>query len=273
MSLLPNPTLTRPSEPLPMDSSRPSTTVRSSMPYSLRAYRTPTRPYRTVSRISSTRLTIASSYPSVPSGTRTTMGASPPRSPSVEDITPMPSGSSSATTAVSTSSSGRTSMRSPTPPISTSAHLTRMRSLHRSLAGSATYSPVPPPLTTPYVRQYLTSTTGTLPPKSSDTVATTTTADALLTSLPKSKPSASSSTTPFQPPLTDLKRHKFLLSFLTSRDAPSRSHTQDVELLTSIAAAATSTMDQEIQTKREGDVIASYRRFDVRAMNGRKRKS
>src|SRR6266850_5140197 len=251
MSLLPNPTLTRPSEPLPMDSSRPSTTVRSSMPYSLRAYRTPTRPYRTVSRISSTRLTIASSYPSVPSGTRTTMGASPPRSPSVEDITPMPSGSSSATTAVSTSSSGRTSMRSPTPPISTSAHLTRMRSLHRSLAGSATYSPVPPPLTMPYARQYLTSTTGTPSLRLSDTAATMTTADTLPTNSHNSSASSPSSMMPSPPHATEWKRHEFLLLFLTSRDMLTRSHTQDVELLTSVAAMATLTMDWKIHSRQE----------------------
>src|SRR6266850_5175 len=263
----------RPSALSPMDSSQPSTTVRSSTPYSLRAYRTPTWPYRTASRTSNARLTIASTPHSAPSATRTMTGASPLRSPSEEATTPTPNGSSCTTTDASTSSSGRTSTKSPTPLTYSSAHLTQMRSLHRSLAGSATYSPVPPPLTTPYVKQYLTSTTGMLPPRSSNTVATTTTADASLMSSPRSRLSSSSSTTPLQPPVTDLKRHEFLLSFLTSRDAPSRSHTQDVELLTSVAAAATLTMDQEIQTKREGDVIASYRRFDVRAMNGRKRKS
>src|SRR6266850_4000002 len=189
----PNLTSMRPSEPLPTDSSRPSTTARSSTPYSLRAYRTPTRPYRTASRTLNARLTASSSSsPSVPLGTRTTMGASAPRSPSGEDITPMPSGSSSVMTAASTSSSGRTSMKSPTPPTSTSTHLTRMRSLHRSLAGPATYSPDPLPLTTPYARQYLISTTGTPSQRSSDTVATTTTAAGLPTNSSRSRPNSSS---------------------------------------------------------------------------------
>jgi len=62
------------------------------------------------------------------------------------------------------------------------------------------------------------------------------------------------------------------LKFLTSRDALTRSHTQDVGLLTSVATATTLTMDQEIQSRREGDVIASYRRFNVQAVNGRKHK-
>jgi len=76
------------------------------------------------------------------------------------------------------------------------------------------------------------------------------------------------------PPLaTDLKQHKFLLSFLTSRDALSPSHTQDVGLLTSVATAATLTMDREIHSEWEGDVIASYRWFDIRAINGQKHKS
>ena len=48
---------------------------------------------------------------------------------------------------------------------------------------------------------------------------------------------------------------------------------QDVGLLTSVTAAATLMMDQEIQSKWEGDVITSYWRFDVRAVNGQKRKS
>src|SRR6267142_1958101 len=148
-----------------------------------------------------------------------------------------------------------------------------MRSLHRSLAGSATYSPVPLPPTTPYTRQYLISTTGTPSQRSNDTAATTTIADDLPMNSSKSKLSSSSSMMPSPPPITEWKRHEFLLSFLTSRDAPSRSPTQDVELLTNVAGAAALTLDQEIQTKWEGDVITSYRRFDVRAVNGRKRKS
>jgi len=77
---------------------------------------------------------------------------------------------------------------------------------------------------------------------------------------------------PSLPPVTEWKWHEFLLLFLTSRDAPTRSHTQDVGLLTSVAATATLTMDQEIHSRREGDVIASYRQFDVQAVNGWKRK-
>src|SRR6266850_2141241 len=270
----PSPTLMRPSEPSPMDSSPPSTTARSSTPYSLRAYRTPMRPYKTASRTSNARLTVSSSSsPSVPSDTRTTTGVSPHRYPLEEGTTPTPNGSSSATTDASTSSSGRTSTKSPTPPTFTSTRHIQMRSLHRSLAGSATYSPVPLPLTTPYARQYLISTTGTPSQRSNDTVATTITAEDSPTSSSKSRPNSSSSTTPSLPPVTDLKRHEFLLSFLTSKDAPSRSPIQDVELLTSVAGAAALTMDREIQTRREGDVIASYRRFDVRAVSGRKRKS
>src|SRR6266850_2434325 len=269
----PNRTLTRPSKPSPMDLSQPSTTARSSTPYSLRAYRTPMRPYKTGSRISSVRLTVASSSHSIPSGMKTTMGTSPPRSPSEEDITPTPSGSSSTTTAVSTSLSGRTSTKSPTPPTSTSAHLTRMRSLHCSLAGSATYSPVPLPPTTPYARQSLISTIGTPSWRSSDIVATTTTADALLMSSHSSSASSPSSTMPSLLPTTEWKRHEFLLSFLTSRDTLTRSHTQDVGLLTSVATAAAWMMDQEIHSRQEGDVIASYWQFDIQAVNGWKHKS
>src|SRR6267142_322210 len=255
-SLAPKPTSTRPYEPSLMDSSRPSTTGRSFTPYSLRAYRTPMRPYRTASRNSNARLTIASSSHSIPSAMRTTMGASPPRSPSEAGTTPMPSGSSSATMATSTSSSGRTLTSSPTPQTSSLTHLTQMRSLHRSLAGSATYSPAPLLLTTPYARQYLISTTGTPSQRSSDTVAMTTNAEDSPTSTHKSKPSSSSLTMPSPPLATEWKRHEFLLSFLTSKDAPSRSHTQDVELLTSVVGTAALTMDREIKTKREGDVIA-----------------
>src|SRR6267142_1481589 len=204
-SSLPKPTSTRLYEPSLMDLSQLSTTGRSSTPYSLRAYRTPTRPYRTASRTSNVRLTIASSSRSIPSGMRTTTGASPRRSPSEGDTTPTPSGSSSTTMAVSTSSSGRTLTRSPTPPTSSSTHLTQMRSLHRSLAGSATYSPAPLLLTTPYARQYLTSTTGTLLPRSSDTITTTTTADALLMNSHSPIVSSPLSTMPLLPPATEWK--------------------------------------------------------------------
>src|SRR6267142_2550537 len=272
-SLAPKPTSTRPYEPSLMDSSRPSTTGRSSTPYSLRAYRTPMRPYRTASRNSNARLTIASSSHSIPSAMRTTMGASPPRSPSEAGTTPMPSGSSSATMAVSTSSLGRTLTSSPTPQTSSLTHLTQMRSLHCTLAGSATYSPAPLLPTTPYARQYLTSTTGMPSLRLSDTTATTTTANVLPTSSCKSSVSSPSSMTPLPPPATEWKWHKFLLSFLTLRDALTRSHTQDIGLLTSVAAMAMLTMDREIHSRQEGDVIASYRQFNVRAMNGRKCKS
>src|SRR6266850_1751755 len=191
----------RPSALSPMDSSQPSTTGRSFTPYSLSAYRTPTWPYRTASRTSNARLTVASSSPSVPLGMRTTMGESPLRSPSVRDTTLMPSGSNSTMTAMSTSSLERTSMRSPTPQTSSSTHHTRMRSLHHSLAGSATYSPAPLPLTTPYTRQYLTLTIGTPLQRWSATAATTTTADALLTSSHSSSASSPSSTMPLQLPI------------------------------------------------------------------------
>jgi len=78
--------------------------------------------------------------------------------------------------------------------------------------------------------------------------------------------------TPLPLPATTWRWHKFLLSFLTSRDEPSLSPTQDVALLTNVAVAAALTMDQELHSRREGDVIASYRWFDVRAIGGRKRK-
>src|SRR6267142_1410061 len=258
-SLAPKPTSTRPYEPSLMDSSRPSTTGRSSTPYSLRAYRTPMRPYRTASRNSNARLTIASSSHSIPSAMRTTMGASPPRSPSEAGTTPMPSGSSSATMATSTSSSGRTLTSSPTPQTSSLTHLTQMRSLHRSLAGSATYSPAPLLPTTPYARQYLTLTTGMPSLRLSDTAAMMTIADTSPTNSHNSSANSPSSTTPSPLPITKWKWHEFPLSFLTSRDAPTRSHTQDVGLLTSVATAAALMMDQEIHSRQEGDVIASYR--------------
>jgi len=99
-----------------------------------------------------------------------------------------------------------------------------------------------------------------------------TTADALLMNLHNSSASSPSLMTPLPPPVTEWKWHEFLLSFLTSRDVPTCSHTQDVGLLTSIATAAALMMDQEIQSRWEGDVIASYRQFNVRATNGQKRK-
>src|SRR6266850_1987082 len=132
---------------------------------------------------------LVSTAHSIPSAMRTTMGASPPRSPSEAGTTPMPSGSSSATMATSTSSSGRTLTSSPTPQTSSLTHLTQMRSLHCSLAGSATYSPAPLPPTTPYARQYLTSTTGMPSLRLSDTATTMTTADALLMNLHNSSAS------------------------------------------------------------------------------------
>src|SRR6266850_475096 len=233
-----NPTLTRLSEPLPMDSSRPSTIGRSSMPYSLRAYRTPTWPYRTVSRTSNARLTVASSSPSVPLGMRTTTGESPHRSLSEEGTTLTPSGSSSTTMAASTSSSGRTLTRSPTPLTSSSTHLTWMQSLHHSLAGSATYSLVPLPPTMPYARQYLILTTGMLLQRWNATTATTTTTTTSPTNSRNSSASSPLSTMPSLPPTTGWKWHKFLLLFLTSRDAPSPSPTQDIALLTNITAMA-----------------------------------
>src|SRR6267142_2656426 len=236
-SSLPKPTSTRLYEPSLMDLSQLSTTGRSSTPYSLRAYRTPTRPYRTASRTSNVRLTVASSSRSIPLATRTTTGASPPRSPSEAGTMPMPSGSSSATMAVSTSSLGRTLTSSPTPQTSSLTHLTQMRSLHCSLAGSATYSPAPLPPTTPYARQYLTSTTGMPSLRLSDTAAMMTIADTSPTNSHNSSANSPSSTTPSPLPITKWKWHEFPLSFLTSRDAPTRSHTQDVGLLTSVATA------------------------------------
>jgi len=148
-----------------------------------------------------------------------------------------------------------------------------MRSLHRSLAGSAIYSPVPPPPTTPYARQYLTSTTGMPSLRLSDTAAMMTTADASLTNSHSSSASSPSSMMPSPQLATEWKQHEFLLLFLTSRDAPTCSHTQDVRLLTSVVATAALTMDQEIHSRWEGDVITSYQRFDVRVVNGWKRKS
>src|SRR6267142_1487670 len=186
---------------------------------------------------------------------------------------PMPSGSSSATMAMSTSSSGRTSTRSPTPLTSSSIRHTRIQSLHRSLAGSATYSPAPLPPTTPYVRQSLSSMTGTPSQRWSTTAATMITIDASLTSFARSSVSSPSSTTPSLPLATTWRRHEFLLSFLTLKDKPSPSPTQDVTLLTSVAAASTLTMDQELHSRREGDVIALYRRFDIRRIGGRKHKN
>src|SRR6266850_6446892 len=273
MSLPVSPISMRPFEPSPMDSSRPSTIGRSSMPYSLRAYRTPMWPYRTVLRTSNVRLTVASSSPSILLGMRTTMGRSPHRSPSEGDTMPMPSGSSSMTTAMSTSSSGRTSTRGPTPLTSSSTHHIQMRSLHCSLAGSATYSPAPLPLTTPYARQYLTSTTGMPSQRWSTTTAMMTTADASPMSSHSSNANLPSLMMPLPLPATIWKQHKFLLSFLTLRDMPSPSPTQDIALLTNVATAVTLMMDQELHSRREGDVIALYRWFNVRAVGGRKHKS
>src|SRR6266850_5126387 len=113
-----------------------------------------------------------------------------------------------------------------------------MRSLHRSLAGSATYSPAPPLPTTPYARQYLSSMTGTPSLRLSDTTATTTTADALPMSSRNSSASSPLLMTPSPLLATKWKWHEFLLSFLTSRDTLTCSHTQDVRLLTSVVAAA-----------------------------------
>src|SRR6267142_1865527 len=268
-----NLTLTRPSKPSPMDSSQLSTTRRSFMPYSLRAYRTPTRPYRTASRTSNARLTVASSFPSIPSATRTTTVGSPHRSPSVEGTMLMPSGSNSTTTATSTSSSGRTSMRSPTPPTSSSIHRTRIQSLHCSLAGSATYSPAPLPPTMPYARQSLTLTTGTPSQKWSTTATTTITVNASAMSFARSSASSPSSMMPLLPLTTTWRQHKFLLLFLTLKDEPSPSPTQDIALLTSVAAAFALTMDQELHSRREGDVITSYQRFDIKAVGGQKCKN
>ena len=201
-----------------MDSSPPSTTGRSSTPYSLRAYRTPTRPYRTASRLSTVRLTEASNSPSVPLGMRTTMGVSLPRSLSVGVIMWMPSGSNSVTMATSTFSSERTSMRSPTPWISSSTCCTLMRLLHCSLAGSATYSQDPLPPTTPYARQSLILMTGMQSQRLNATATTMTTTNASLTNLPKSRLSSPLLRTPSPLPITGWKWHEFLLSFLTLRD-------------------------------------------------------
>src|SRR6266850_7698898 len=101
----------------------------------------------------------------------------------------------------------------------------------------------------------------------------TITVDALLTSFARSSASLPSSMTPLPPPATAWRQHEFLLSFLTLRDEPSLSLTQPVALLPRVAAASTLTMDQELHSRREGDVIASYQWFDVRAIGGRKRKN
>src|SRR6266850_685442 len=211
--------------------------------------------------------------PSIPLGMRTTTGRSPHRSPSEGDTMPMPSGSSSMTTAMSTSSLGRTSTRSPTPLTSSSTHHIQMRSLHCSLAGSATYSLAPLPLTTPYARQYLTSTTGMPSQRWSTTTAMMTTTDASPMSSHSSNANLPSLMMPLPLPATIWKQHKFLLSFLTLRDMPSPSPTQDIALLTNVATAVTLMMDQELHSRREGDVIALYRWFNVRAVGGRKHKS
>jgi len=70
------------------------------------------------------------------------------------------------------------------------------------------------------------------------------------------------------PPATGWKWHKFLLSFLTSRDMPASMASEDIALLNNVAMAAATMMDQELHSRQEGDVIASYWHFDIRVVEG-----
>ena len=170
----------------------------------------------------------------------------------------MPGGSDSKTMATSTFLSERTLMKSPTPLTSSSTCHTLMRSLYHSLAGLATYLQAPLLLITPYTRLYPTSMTGMLSQRSSAIAATTTTVNDLPMSSTKSRLSSPLSKMPLPPPITRWKQHKFLLSFLTSRDMPSLMPSEDIILLNHVAVEAATIMDQELHSRAEGDVIATY---------------
>jgi len=238
------------------------------MPYNLRAYRMPTQPYRTISRFLTTRLTGALSSPFIPSVMRTTTAESPPRSSLAEDIMQMLNGSNSATMDASTSLLGRTLMRNPIPPTFTSIPHIPTRQPNRSCAGSIMCSSAPPLLSTPYTKPYQISTIGMWSLRSNATTAMTTTITASppsSTRLPLSSPSSRIPSTPLN---TELRQPAFQLSFPTSRDEPSHMLNED-----DAPMEAMMVMDQELHSRAEGDVIASYRWFKVRAIGGWKCKS
>src|SRR6266850_192274 len=184
-----------------------------------------------------------------------------------------PSGFNNVMTGASTSLLARTSTRSATAPTSTLTPCTLMRSLIHYHAGSTTYALVPLPLTTPCVKPCQISTIGMRSQRLNVIATTTTTATALPLNSTKSRPNSSSSRTPFTPPNTNSKWCTFLLSFSTLRVRLSHRPNVDAASPSKAPAEATTTMDQELHSRTEGDVIVMYWCFNVVAVNGKKHKS
>jgi len=84
----------------------------------------------------------------------------------------------------------------------------------------------------------------------------------------KSLPSLPLLRTPSTPPDTALKQLAFLLSFSRGKPPSHKPSVDNTSITNEAPMEATMVMDQELHSRMKGDVIASYRLFDVRAIGG-----
>jgi hypothetical protein len=217
------------SPPSPMGSSLPSTTEKSSMPWSLNVWPSPMTssppPIETYARGLSDihdKLIGSLSFPCNPLVTRTTTEELPPRSPLVTGTMPMQSGSNYSPTDESTSSLGRITTRTPLLLTYSSPQTTSMRrSPSLCLPGFSTSSTAPLPPTTPSTKPPTTSMTGLSSQRSSAIAATTTDAAALLPNSRKSKPRLDLLRTHLQLCTTTWRLHDSLSALQIWKDEPS----------------------------------------------------